>query len=182
MKVLFALFAALLLLAAVPGRAEAQPPGPARDCLLVLEVRGGTFDPAPTATTRTKCDFGGTLNVVIWNHDVETYTVAMRTFRLKAADPKTCDATASSGDAPLPKNNGTTVKEVEFPLGKYEVATRARKIKRQGANKSECYKFDLALKDKNDDDIKSFDPELEVSEPPPPPPLKEEAAPVKPKP
>lgn len=180
MRIVTLVAAAIVISGGWAARAEAQ--GPPRDCLMVLEVRGGNFDPPPTATTRTKCDFGGTFNIVIWNHDIETYTVAMRSFRLKTADPKTCDATATAGDAPMPKNNGTTVKEVEFPLGKYEVATRARKFKLKGGNKSECFKFDLALKDKNDNDLQNYDPELEVSEPPPPPPIKEEAAPIKPKP
>ena len=178
MKLIVAVAALTVL--ALPRLAAAQ--GPPRDCALYVEIKGGNFT-TPAKTTRTPCDFGGKLNVMVWNRDEESYTLSLRQFRFNTTNPGTCSATGTPGNAPLPRPNGTMVAEVNFPLGPNEVDTRQRKIKNRGANMSECFKYDIVLRDKNDIDIRTLDPELDVSEPPPPPPVKEgPAAPVKPKP
>ena len=183
MRIVTAVIVALVVTGGFTTTAAAQ--GPPRDCLWLLEIKGGTFTTTITPMTRIKCDLGGEIHLAIWNQDPSPYSVQLKSFRFKSSTPSLCDGTVPPGESPLPKSNGTGhVQQITFPVGAYKVATPHRKIKKPGVNKTECYKFDLVLTDEDGEET-TWDPELEVTEPPPPPPLtgqNDDAVPPKPKP
>ena len=147
--------------------ASAQPLKP-KACRFFIEVERGQV--AANTQAKTTCNFGGTIIFMVVNLDEADYDVVVEKFRFDSMNPAVCRATAPV--SPATPINGSSGGKFPFAMGKQQGKNQKKDVRAQGVNSSgtECYKFDVVLKNKSGTELHRLDPELEITEPSGPPP------------